>query len=174
MIIFVQSVYFAQILTFRPQAFLKNEFGLHIDCEYVDLSVRNCEWKKTKCDISLKSFFEKGLPPKCQYLSEINRLNILPQPYWIYSRIIFVFSAFRGETEKTHVFVVSSFSLRPEILFISPQNNANFHLFVLSLRREKTQMGVFPLLQGEKDMQTTIIVVSRRKKPIISRSQITK
>ena len=55
-------------------------FGLHLDCER----------KKTKCGISVNSFFEKGLRPKRQYLSEINRIDMLPHSLWnLFTDVIF-------------------------------------------------------------------------------------
>ena len=43
-----------------------------------------------------------------------------------------------------------------------PKNDDNLSLSVVSRRREKTEMCVFPLFRGDKDEQTKIIVISRQ------------
>ena len=76
--------------------------------------------------------------------------------------ISFVFSSSRGETENIQVFIFSSCSLRPEILFVLPKNIGNLSFSVVSRRREKTEICVFLLFRGDKDEQTKMIVISRQ------------
>ena len=48
------------------------------------------------------------------------------------------------------------------LLFASPNNDDNLSLAVVSRRREKMEICVFPLFWGEKDEQTKMIVISRQ------------